>query len=370
MSRLPVYTENTDGTLEAMLPSAPPDEDSLQDLIGRFPELIGGDGEQLLLLKREQSVPDALNGAARWSLDHLFVTRSAVPVLVEVKRASDTRIRREVIGQLLDYAANGVAYWQAGTLATTFQQQCLNDGVDPDLRLSEFLGDNDGEDFWAQVDANLSAGRLRLVVAADEIPRELARIIEFLNEQMRATVLAVELRYFEASDGRRTLAPKVIGQTERALSAKTGSRTKLEPISIPDWISKHIQPKGEQMLSGANRFLQLVESLGAETSVASTQGSIVSRWPTADGTYAYPFFLGANGRVAIGFGWISSRPGLADDVIRRNFLERFHAAVGGISTTNINGHPSFHADRLNDPDRAKQFHALADELVTAARKSE
>ena len=40
----------------------------------------------------------------RWSLDHLFVSRTGIPVLIEVKRASDTRLRREVVGQLLDYA--------------------------------------------------------------------------------------------------------------------------------------------------------------------------------------------------------------------------------------------------------------------------
>ena len=31
--------------------------------------------------------------------------------LVECKRASDTRTRREVVAQMLDYAANGTQYW-------------------------------------------------------------------------------------------------------------------------------------------------------------------------------------------------------------------------------------------------------------------
>jgi hypothetical protein len=35
-------------------------------------------------------------------------TKTPVPTLLEVKRSSDTRIRREVVGQMLDYAANGV----------------------------------------------------------------------------------------------------------------------------------------------------------------------------------------------------------------------------------------------------------------------
>jgi hypothetical protein len=35
---------------------------------------------------------------------------AGVPTLVEVKRSSDTRARREVVAQLLEYAANATAY--------------------------------------------------------------------------------------------------------------------------------------------------------------------------------------------------------------------------------------------------------------------
>ena len=38
---------------------------------------------------------------------HVKSVLKEFPTLVEVKRSSDTRIRREVVGQMLDYAANG-----------------------------------------------------------------------------------------------------------------------------------------------------------------------------------------------------------------------------------------------------------------------
>jgi hypothetical protein len=46
-----------------------------------------------------------------------FVDQDAVPTFVEVKRSSDTRLRREVVGQMLDYAANASAHWDAGAPA-------------------------------------------------------------------------------------------------------------------------------------------------------------------------------------------------------------------------------------------------------------
>ena len=52
-------------------------------------------------------------GSDRGSLDHLFLDQDAVPTLVEVKRSENTQIRREVVGQMLDYAANGVMFWSA-----------------------------------------------------------------------------------------------------------------------------------------------------------------------------------------------------------------------------------------------------------------
>jgi len=56
------------------------------------------------------SIPDREDGSGRWSLDHLFLDQDSIPTLVEVKRSSDTRIRREVVGQILDYAANALVY--------------------------------------------------------------------------------------------------------------------------------------------------------------------------------------------------------------------------------------------------------------------
>jgi hypothetical protein len=124
-------------TLKRMAPSAPETEDRMQSLIARYPELItDGDGD-LLLVARESAIGDG-QVQSRWALDHLFVTRESVPVLVELKRASDTRIRREVVGQLIDYAANASVHWAAGSIAASFAKTC---GQDADGMLANFIGD-------------------------------------------------------------------------------------------------------------------------------------------------------------------------------------------------------------------------------------
>ncbi|HUU96213.1 MAG TPA: hypothetical protein VM487_10770, partial [Phycisphaerae bacterium] len=122
----------------------------------------------LVLISRELGVPDEEEGSDRWSLDHLFVDRHAMPTLVEVKRRTDTRLRREVVGQMLDYAAQGAAHWSVESLTRAFKESCeerrkaeADIGPDKDIDLDEFikrvlhLGVDVGlDEFMEQVHAN------------------------------------------------------------------------------------------------------------------------------------------------------------------------------------------------------------------------
>lgn len=195
-------------------------EDVLQELLARFPDLLAGDqiagadARRWVLIERESAVPDSEESAGRWSLDHLFLDQDSVPTLVEVKRSSDTRIRREVVGQLIDYAANAVVYWPAETLRAAFEARIEREELDAEVELSAVLTpDQDADTYFEQAAANLKAGRIRLVFVADQIPRELRRVVEFLNGQMDAEVIAIEVKQYVGPDGLRTLVPRAIGQT-------------------------------------------------------------------------------------------------------------------------------------------------------------
>lgn len=157
-------------------------EDVLQKALADFPEVLAGGattgrGERrLLLIRREKGIPTAEAGSAIFSLDHLFVDPAGVPVVVEVKRSSDTRIRREVVGQMLDYAANGVKYWAIGELRADFEAEAARNQLRPDQLIEEASLGMDPEEFWRRVEQNLRAGHVRLVFVADRLPDELVRV--------------------------------------------------------------------------------------------------------------------------------------------------------------------------------------------------
>src|SRR6516162_8114099 len=179
-----IYLLNGESKLIAMEESPYDSETLLQKLLADHPDLLAGDQindaepRQWLLVTREMAVPGDQDGAGRWSLDHLFLDQEAIPTLVEVKRSSDTRIRREVVGQMLNYAANAVAYWPVEEIKARFESRCRDDGLDADAELATFLREGrDAASFWQQVKTNLQAGRVRLLFIADEIPAELRRVV-------------------------------------------------------------------------------------------------------------------------------------------------------------------------------------------------
>ena len=363
-----IYMVGKDGHLARMRPGAPANEDHMQNLVAQHPELIGDTDGPLLLIRREQPISDALDASGRWSLDHLFVTRSAIPVLVELKRATDTRLRREVIGQMLDYAANGVAYWQEGTVASAFYATCGTHNADPSMVLTEFLGNADPATFWEQVDANFQAGHIKLVFVADIIPRELARIVEFLNEQMKADVRAVELRWYEGEGGVTTLVPRTFGETGRALTQKPIARMPLPTISMDEWINRNIRPQGEAAVRGAQEFISIIEELGGEPMVAHQQGSIYGLFRTTEGKPVYPLHLwsGGGGLVSPSFKYLTKRPKLAEESSRQAFYDVFVEAVGPLTTSNLTGFPSFKVAVLDTQNVRDAFAAVAQRFVIAA----
>jgi hypothetical protein len=77
-----------------------------------------------------------------------------------------------------------------------------------------------------------------LLFVADVIPKELRRIVEFLNETMIPTeVLAIELKQF-VGEGIRTIVPRVLGQTTAAEVTKSRVRrtTNWNRTRIEEWL--------------------------------------------------------------------------------------------------------------------------------------
>jgi hypothetical protein len=209
-------------------------EDILQVLLTRYPDLLPGDQispenpRQWLLVSREMGVPGDIDETGRWSLDHLFLDQDGIPTFVECKRSTDTRTRREVVAQMLDYAANGTEYWSMDRLRQAAAETARNQGRSLDDEILEISGHEDDEGieaYWNNVEENLKVGKVRLVFVADKTPKELRRLVEFLNAKMEdVEVLAVEIKQY-VGEGRKAVVPRVIGITEATRTSSPDQKT-------------------------------------------------------------------------------------------------------------------------------------------------
>lgn len=322
-----IYLLEEGGKLKVMAEKGYESEELLQRLLADNPDLLGGDQMneerplRWLLIAREVSVPGDESGTGQWHLDHLFVDQDGIPTLAEVKRASDIRIRREVVGQLLDYAANATKYWSPEEVIRCFRDTCNARKLDSDHVLVEFLrASSTPEDFWGRVKENLQAGKIRMLFVADAIPRELQRIVEFLNEQMDpAEVLAVEIKKF-AEGTTQALVPRVIGRTSEAVARKeVQSGRQWDEASFFEALSSQHAESADV----ARRLLEWFRGYPVDDvwwGHGSTMGSYVPE-VVKDGHKHQLCAVYTYGRVELYLQWMTQKPPFSEEVAREELRE-------------------------------------------------
>jgi hypothetical protein len=363
-----IFTVGPSG-FQALDPEAYQGEAELQKLLAVHPELLAVERRRWLLIRREVPVPADQGGSNKWSLDHLFLDDEAVPTFIETKLATNPGIRREVVGQMLDYAANGSVYWPIKQIRGWFEDTVNAGGGNADSALAAFLGDGlEPHAFWEQARVNLEAGRLRLLFVADRIPAELQRIVEFLNEQMANTeVLAVEIRRYASKGGQATIVPRVLGLTSKAQSKKAEAvGRRWDEGTLFEDLSGRVSAGQVEVARTIYRWGKEhsdIEWWGQGTRSGSYMPGFVR-----NGIQYWPLALWTYGRVEVAFQTLSGRAAFADEKTRRLLLEQLNSIPGvAIPDVAITKRPSIALELLLPAESMRIFLAAADWMVERIR---
>lgn len=332
-----VYRVSPDGTSTAMQRVRCSDEGrELQEILEKNLDLLPGDQidpeepRRWLLVKREMPVQDPGSGQNRWNIDFLLLDQSAMPTFVECKRFADTRARREVVGQMLEYAANGSYYWTKDSLQADTVQSIEETGLTLDEALQRLAPDDDldADGFFQRAEDNLRQGQVRLIFFLEESPFELKSIVEFLNRQMERTeVLLVEARLNE-SDGTIVVVPTLFGYTEEArqikrvvVTSSAGSRRKWNEAAFFEAARTTLEEAafGEvQAVYEHARSRDLHISWGTGTQRGSFNVKAPDICPRS------VFTVWSDGMLSLNFGWLNAseraeafRDALKDAVVDR-----------------------------------------------------
>lgn len=367
-----IYLLNDEASLVEMIETPYDSEALLQELLARYPNLLAGeqmdadDPRRWILIQREAGVPGEEGGNSRWALDHLFVDQDGIPTLVEVKRSTDTRIRREVVGQMLDYASNSVNYWKVDEIRAAFETRCRDEGDDPDDRLLEFLEtETETAAFWDLVKTNLQAGKIRMVFVADLVPLELRSIVEFLNQQMDpAEVLAVEIKQY-VNGNQKTLVPKVIGQSVKAQARKTSGRVARRTISEQDYLQEFRNSNApKQRTDFHEELVKWVKKHSGqlEFKQGERDTSFLPRIEVGGRAY-FPISCKHSGRLELQMRSLSKYGSLSIPAVRRTLQSRLEMIPGFQLRGGMQGLPYINVDDLKTDDDRKTVIGVLDWLV-------
>lgn len=147
-------------------------------------------------------------------IDNFMVTASGLPVLVECKLWRNPEGRREVVGQILDYAKE-LSRWSSSDLQREVNRRLKREGnallelvreVDPTVDETEF---NDA------LTTNLRRGRFLLLIVGDGIREGVEAISEYLQRHagLHFSLGLVELPLFMLPNGDRIITPRVLAKT-------------------------------------------------------------------------------------------------------------------------------------------------------------
>ncbi|GAB3267505.1 hypothetical protein [Arthrobacter pigmenti] len=205
-------------------------ESHLQGILAEHPHLIPGVGEGAKACKEFRS--DA-------GLTDLVVVDSDGSItLVECKLASNPQVRREIVGQMFDYASrfwkmnvdDFESQWQARTKSLTAGHPLFDHSDEQNLHLRNDIANN------------LTQGRFRIVLAVDKINPDLKRMVEYLNSMAGPETVLIAVEYTRLTTGDvEILMPQTYG--EEIAEAKTAAEERQQRTWTVDdyrsWIAEN-----------------------------------------------------------------------------------------------------------------------------------
>lgn len=211
------------------------DEGWLQSMIQDFPALLPiAEIEPglfpLIPVCMELSVPSGF-------IDNLMITPEGGIVVVETKLWRNPQARREVVGQILDYAKDLAAFSYED-----LERAAANALKAPSFKLYDLVRtaapDVDEAVFIDRLSRNLSLGRFVLIIAGDGIQEGAEQLAAFVQRHigLHFTLALVEMSIWRIPDeGRLLVLPRIVARTveiERAV-VRVDPGVSVVPLEAP-----------------------------------------------------------------------------------------------------------------------------------------
>ncbi|MDW8273809.1 MAG: hypothetical protein RMJ53_06240 [Chitinophagales bacterium] len=160
-------------------------------------------------------------------IDNLFISPDGYLTIVETKLWRNPEARREVVGQILDYAKelNKWSFTDLDNAVKLYNQAYNNnsDGLLTTVRKFNELDEADEIFFIDNVSRNLKRGRFLLLIVGDGIRESVEDMVEYLTQtpQLYFTLALVELQVYKLNQADNSLIviPQLVTRTREITRA-------------------------------------------------------------------------------------------------------------------------------------------------------
>jgi hypothetical protein len=209
-------------------------------------------------------------------IDNLLLSPEGYLTIVETKLWRNPEARREVVGQIIDYAKD-VSRWTFTELegkvqAYNIRRRQSNLGILDSVRKIEDIDKNEEQVIVDTISRNLRTGRFLLLVVGEGIRESVEEMADFLQQipQMLFTLALVELQVYElGTEGNKPflVIPQVVARTKeitRAVVRVEGKAIESVEVEVDTKITKPGESTGRTTISEEDFFNILRERVNSE----------------------------------------------------------------------------------------------------------
>jgi hypothetical protein len=354
------------GTPKVMEETAFTIEQLLQKNLLEYPELIPLEEVEdnpapLLPIGWEVTIPAG-------SIDLLLTDDLGLLTIVETKLAKNPEVRREVVGQILDYAAC-VSEWDMGRVekeATTLFNSHLSP---PELKGKDIfaamrilrektnrLEEWDESAYRNALEKNLKEGSIRLIVAVDSINEQLRRVVTFVNSYSSFDLLLLQVSCFEDPSDRRIFVPTLYGYAKKMVAP--GRKTIWDKEKFLNQVREKCVEQEAKVIKSLFEFFESSENWVVSFGTGFSVGSFNPK-PNWGGPSILTVY--STGTISINF------PGIirhGDEEIADRFRQMLNESLAmKIPEAKLAAYPSIKAEIVTKEDKLDVFKKILHELL-------
>lgn len=305
------------------------DEGWIQEIIRNHPEILPVDELEpvfapLVCIGREVSTEAG-------SIDNLYISPQGYLTIVETKLWRNPEARREVVGQIIDYAKdiNRWSFKELDEKARFYNNQYHNEelGIIDTLRRIEQIEESDEPEIIDIITRNMKQGRFLLLIVGDGIRESVEEMVSFLSKtpQLLFTLALIELQVYQTDEShtkKMLLIPQVVTRTReitRAVvriegkeieSIQVGVDTSIETEKSPtlrktlteqDYFNALSRRVNEEDVKFAREVLNDMHEIGCVIDWKSASFVVKLRDPGGSGKLLTLFVVQTNGEVFLGW---------------------------------------------------------------------